>query len=133
MLPNLSTVSPVVETSIEMARRDFRGGGLEYVLAMIMTMILMLLSVGTQSSVYSCCTISISIAAAAIIHSTSCVRETGITVSGFIIASHILEKRIVQSIKVLPCKLHKSKDLNRMLLNPCNRKQLRCPCSMDVL
>lgn len=51
VLPNSSSVSLVVETNIEMAWRAFRGGGLEYVLVMIMTMILMLLSVGTWSSV----------------------------------------------------------------------------------
>lgn len=40
----------VAETNIKMAWRAFREGASEYVLVMIMTMLLMLLSVGTQSS-----------------------------------------------------------------------------------
>lgn len=50
MLSNSSSVSLVVETDIEMAWRAFREGDVEYVLVMIMTMMLMLLSVGTEFS-----------------------------------------------------------------------------------
>lgn len=50
MLSNPSSASLVAETNIEMAWRAFREGASEYVLVMIMTMLLMLLSVGTQSS-----------------------------------------------------------------------------------
>lgn len=50
VLSNPSSASLVAETNIEMAWRAFREGASEYVLVMIMTMLLMLLSVGTQSS-----------------------------------------------------------------------------------
>lgn len=46
MLSTSSSVPLVEETDIEMVRGAFREGGLEYVLVIIMTMIL-LLSVGT--------------------------------------------------------------------------------------
>lgn len=50
MLSNSSSASLVVETNIEMAQRAFREGALEYVLVMIMTMLLMLLSVHSKAA-----------------------------------------------------------------------------------
>lgn len=50
VLSNSSSASLVVETNIEMAQRAFREGALEYVLVMIMTMLLMLLSVHSKAA-----------------------------------------------------------------------------------